>query len=63
MGCTKFPRIRVYWNIILKMNVYRNRFFVLRTNFHVIDNLKINKNNTDKFFKVRPMFDSIKKTL
>ncbi|KAL4122321.1 hypothetical protein QTP88_014675 [Uroleucon formosanum] len=39
MGCTKFPRIRMYWNLVLKMNVFvenmnRNRFFTLRTNFH-----------------------------
>jgi len=66
MGCTKFPRIRMYWNLVLKMNVFvknmnRNRFFALRTNFHVIDNLKISKNNNDKFVKVRPMFDCIKK--
>ncbi|KAL4142153.1 hypothetical protein QTP88_004670 [Uroleucon formosanum] len=66
MGCTKFPRIRMYWNLVLKMNVFvenmnRNRFFTLRTNFHVIDNLKINKNNKDKFVKVRPMFDCLKR--
>jgi len=66
MGCTKFPRVRMYWNLVLKMNVFvenmnRNRFFTLRTNFHVIDNLKISKNNTDKFVKVRPMFDCLKR--
>lgn len=56
MGCTKFPRIRMYWNLVIKMNVFvenmnRNRFFALRTNFHVIFNLNINKNNNDKFVK------------
>jgi len=48
------------------MNVYvenmnRNRFFALRTNFYVIDNLKISKNNNDKFVKIRPMCDSLKR--
>jgi len=47
-------------NVFLE-NMNRNRFFLLRTNFHVIDNLKICKNNNDKFVKVRPMFDCIKK--
>jgi len=52
--------------LVLKMNVFvenmnRNRFFALRTNVHVIDNLKISKNNNDKFVKVRPMFDCLKR--
>jgi len=56
----------MYWNLVLKMNVFvehmnRNRFITLRTNFHVIDNLKIIKNNTDKFVRVRLMFDCLKR--
>jgi len=67
MGALKFPRIRMYWEdktrikiIADKMN--RNRFFSLRSHFHVINNVDIPKNNNDKFIKVRPLFDRIKKT-
>lgn len=43
MVCTKFPRIRIYWDVVLKMNVFienmnRNSFFALRTNFIFFDN-------------------------
>jgi len=40
----------------------RNRFFSLRSHFHVINNMDIPKNNIDKFIKVRPLFDRVKKT-
>lgn len=39
----------------------RNRFFSLRNNFHVIDNLTIPKENKDKFIKVRPVFNCVKR--
>ncbi|XP_025194766.1 piggyBac transposable element-derived protein 3-like [Melanaphis sacchari] len=37
------------------------RFFALRTNFHIIDNNSISKENKDKFIKVRPLFDAVLK--
>ncbi|KAE9524120.1 hypothetical protein AGLY_015485 [Aphis glycines] len=66
MGCLKYPRVRLYWenatavNIIIE-NMSRDRFFTLRRNFHLIDNTEIPKNNTDKFIKVRPLYDAINK--
>ena len=56
MGCLKYPRVRLYWenattvNIIIE-NMSRDRFFTLRRNFHLIDNTKIPKNNTNKIYK------------
>ncbi|KAJ8953512.1 hypothetical protein NQ318_023635 [Aromia moschata] len=56
MGCLGFPRIRLYWEKALGVNVFensmtRNRFFKLRTNLHVVNNLDRDPTNTDKFFK------------
>jgi len=67
MGALKFPRIRMYWedNTRIKMiadTMNRNRFFSLRSDFHVVNNIDIPKNTNDKFIKVRPLFDRIKKT-
>lgn len=62
MGCLNFPRIRMYWeertciNIIAN-NMCRDRFFCLRSHFHVINNLEIPVGNKDKFIKVRPLYD------
>jgi len=66
MGSLKYPRVRLYWednfqiNIIAR-NMTRDRFFALRTNFHIIDNNSISKENKDKFIKVRPLFDAVLK--
>lgn len=66
MGSLKFPRIRMYWedntriNIIAN-NMCRDRFFCLRSHFHVINNMDIPTGNKDKFIKVRPLFDVLKK--
>lgn len=37
----------------------RNRFFSLRSNFHLIDNSNIPCDNTDKFIKIQPIYDAI----
>lgn len=57
MGCLKFPRVKMYWNSFLALNVFTrnlsvNRFFALRNNFHVVDNLATKKEKTDKFKKL-----------
>lgn len=63
IGCLKHTRIRLYWtnehrvNIIAD-NMSRNRFFQLRSCFHVMNNDDIPENNVDKFIKVRPLFNS-----
>lgn len=43
-GTLKFPRLEMYWEKALRMNVFlenmsRDRFLQLRTAFHVVDNL------------------------
>lgn len=68
MGSLKFPRVRMYWEQNFQIqavcdNMTRDRFFALRSNFHVIDNQKIPKNNKDKFVKVRPLYDILKKNV
>lgn len=65
-GTLKFPRIRMYWNATLKVNVFlenmaRDRFFELRTNLHLVDNLQRPPDNKDKFYKVRPIYTAIRK--
>lgn len=65
-SCLKFPQVRLYWNRTLHINIFgetmsRDRFFQLRTNLHCCNNLEIPNNNTDKFYKVRPLYDGIRK--
>lgn len=66
MGTLKFPRVRMYWEEAYRINTVannmtRDRFFQLRSNFHIIDNASIPPNNKDKFIKVRPLYNLIKK--
>ncbi|CAG5043313.1 unnamed protein product [Parnassius apollo] len=42
-------------------NMARDRFLQMRNNLHVIDNNSIPQNNTDRFIKVRPLYDSVRK--
>ncbi|KAL4101103.1 hypothetical protein QTP88_021123 [Uroleucon formosanum] len=51
MGVLNLPRVRI---------MTRNRFFELRTHFHVINNEEISQTNTDKFIKVRPLYNYMK---
>lgn len=65
-GTLKFPRIHMYWDRALKVNVFqenmsRYRFFELRTNLHIVNNLEKPSENKDKFFKVRPIYTAIRK--
>lgn len=66
MGTLKFPRVRMYWEENYRINTVannmtRDRFFQLWSNFHIIDNASIPPNNKDKFIKVRPLYNLIKK--
>lgn len=68
MGLLKFPRVRMYWEQFFQIKIVcdimtRDRFFTMRTNFHIIDIEKIPKNNKDKFMKVRPLYDKLKKNV
>lgn len=64
-GCLKFPRLRMYWDKSLKVDIFTdtmtiNRMFKLRTHIHCVDNLAPRQSN-DKLWKVRPIFESVLK--
>ncbi|KAJ8928034.1 hypothetical protein NQ314_019445 [Rhamnusium bicolor] len=64
-GCLKFPKVRLFWDKTLCINLFRDtmsrdRFFQLRTNLHCVNNLEIPQNCNDKLYKVRPLYDAIR---
>ena len=66
MGCLKYPRVRMYWDTTLHVDLFvnsmtRTRFFQLRTCLHVVNNLERPDNCQYKMFKVRPVFDLVRK--
>lgn len=66
MGSLKYPRAHMYWEDEFRVSLIcntmtRNRFFQLRSNLHIINNESIPLGNKDKFIKVRPLYDLIKK--
>lgn len=66
MGCLGLPRIKMYWNRALNIQIFpntvsRDRFFELRKNLHFVNNLERPADSTDKLFKVRPFFDSLRR--
>lgn len=66
MGIINYPRVRMYWQMKYRIEIIanamtRNRFFQLRNNFHVINNETIPEKNTDKFIKIRPLYNLLKK--
>lgn len=66
IGIIRLPRIIMYWQPhykvnIIAVNMTKNGFFQLRTHFHVQDNLSNPSDNSYKFFKIRPLYNSIKK--
>jgi len=66
MGTLKFPRVRMYWasglmlTVVEASNMSHDRFFKLRSNWHFSNNLEKPADNNDTFYKVRPLFDSIR---
>ena len=65
MGCLKYPRVRLYWDTALHIDLFvnsmsRERFFQLRSHFHVVNNLEKPIDFKDKFYKVRPIYDCLK---
>lgn len=64
MGVLKYPRIDMYWEQKFRVNIIadtmpRNRFYSIRQNIHIINNMDIARDNTDKFVKNRPLFDTL----
>lgn len=67
MGCIHFPRIHMYWSSKFKFDLVsdvmpRDKFYLLRVNFHVVDVLgipnEIQKQN--RLWKFQPMIDMIR---
>lgn len=68
MGCIHFPNIHMYWNSKFKFSLIadvmpRDRFYFLRVNLHVIDNLGVpdQVKRDNKLWKVQPMIDLVRK--
>lgn len=65
MGSLGFPRARMYWSQDIGLNLFldnmtRDRFFSLRSHLHFVNNLEKPADCQDKFYKVRPLYDSIR---
>lgn len=67
MGCIHFPRIHLYWSDkykipLLENALPRDRFYFLRTNFHVVDNLSVSEETKrcNKLWKIQPLIDRVR---
>lgn len=66
MGALDLPRVRMYWSSSINIGLFRDtlsrdRFFQLRSNLHLVNNNERPSEDTDVFYKVRPLYDSIRK--
>lgn len=66
MGNLKLPRIEMYYGQHLQCKMFTDTiplygFYLLRTNIHLVDVEKIPDGCTDKFVRVRPLMDSVRK--
>jgi hypothetical protein len=68
MGCNKLPRLHLYWCPKMGLEKFhrstvigRRRFCQLRNNLHIVNNLERPSDCKDKFYKVRPLLDSIRR--
>ncbi|XP_056320827.1 piggyBac transposable element-derived protein 3-like [Danio aesculapii] len=66
MGVLGIPRVRMYWSSRISIGIFkdtmsRDRFFQLRSNLHVVNNYERPPEDNDVFFKVRPLYESIRK--
>ncbi|KAG0413544.1 hypothetical protein HPB47_009313, partial [Ixodes persulcatus] len=66
MALLKFPRIRIYWQQRARIAVVADtmsldRFFKLRSAVHVTDANSQDSKSPDKFWKVRPLVDAVRK--
>ncbi|KAJ8362507.1 hypothetical protein AAFF_G00369980 [Aldrovandia affinis] len=66
VGVMKLPRVRMYWDSTMDIGLFRDalsrdRFFQLRSNLHIVNNLERPAGDKDVFYKVRPLYDSIRK--
>lgn len=66
MGYNKLPSWRDYWATaddlgvaLVRNTMARNRFDMILSNLHLVDNMTIPKDNTDKVFKLRPILNHL----
>lgn len=67
MGNLHYPRTRLYWYLelgfsFIHVNMNINIFYKLRKNVHFANNLEKDNKITDRFWKVRPLFDTLRST-
>lgn len=65
MGYIKLPRVSMYWSALVNLEIFKSnmtcdRFFQLRNNLHIVNNLEKPTDGTDKFYKVRPVLNAIR---
>ena len=67
MGVIKFPRIHMYWQSkyllpLVSSAMPRDKFYLLRVNFHIVDNLAVTQEQKErnKLWKVQPMIDLVR---
>lgn len=68
MGNLHYPRIKCYWEpkigiSLIYENMPINRFYKLRTNLHFVNTQEAEENNNDRFWKIRPLYDTIRAQL
>lgn len=68
MGYIKLPRVKMYWSAEMNLQTFKttmtcDRFFQLRNNLHIVNNLERPTDCEDKLFKVRPLLDAIRNRL
>lgn len=66
IGTLKYPKVRLFWEKSLGITLFqdamtRDRFFQLRTHLHCVNNLEIPVQCDDKLYKVRPLYNAIRK--
>ncbi|KAG5864540.1 hypothetical protein JTB14_007595 [Gonioctena quinquepunctata] len=65
MGNIRYPRVQNYWEARLQVPIIansmsRNHFYKLRQHLHFVNTIE-KPNNNDRFWKVRPLFNTIRK--
>lgn len=68
IGCIKFPRLKLYWNERFRYDpienaMSRERFFLLRSNLHVVDVTSVNQAEEqakNKLWRVQPVIDAVR---
>ena len=66
MGNLQYPRIKCYWQQNLRIpsiadSMPVNRFYQLRQNVHFVNVLEHTPENKDRMWKVRPLYNIIRK--